>query len=84
MCAFPISPGHSIGVRNQINVGSKCSDVSEPSKLNSEVTRKVGMVSGERELWLQHSTYLEKSWKQLSFREEFRLKPRVMLLFNKS
>lgn len=62
----------------------KCSDVSELSQLNSEVTRKVGMVSGERELGLQHSMYLEKSWKQPSFREEFRLKPGVVLLFSKS
>ena len=84
MGAIPISSAHSRAVRNQINVGSKYSDVSELRELNSEVARKVGTVSGERELGLQHSMYLEKSWKQPSFRGEFRLKPGVVLLFSES
>lgn len=67
-----------------MNVGSECSDEMELRELNSGVTRKVGMVSGERELGLQRSRYLAKSWKQPSFRGEFRLKPGVMLLFGKS
>ena len=56
MGAIPISSAHSRAVRNQINVGSKYSDVSELRELNSEVARKVGTVSGERELGLQVCT----------------------------
>lgn len=60
------------------------SDVSELRELDSEVTRKVGMASGERELVLQHNMYLEKSWKQPRFWGEFRLKSGEVLLFSKS
>jgi len=67
-----------------MSVGSKCSDVSELREVNAEITRMLGMVSGGRELGLQHSTYLEESWKQPGFRGEFRLGPGEVLLFSKS